>query len=149
MFTKDQINTPLAQLNQLSFFLCYTVFRVLLFPYLTYKCFALAFLTFHRLDALRKFCILFCLVQTVLVTLLQFYWYALILKGVRRLLEERGILQKPNDSAYDDLAQYETNAKTEEQMAEGEENEGGIFEFFSVPSHDIDDSYVKQMEFMP
>jgi len=39
MFTKETRNTPLAQINQITFFITYTLFRVILFPFLCFKIF--------------------------------------------------------------------------------------------------------------
>jgi len=39
MFTKETRNTPLAQVNQITFFITYTLFRVFLFPFLCFKIF--------------------------------------------------------------------------------------------------------------
>jgi hypothetical protein len=36
MFSKEEKNTPLSQINQIMFFLTFTVFRFCLFPYLVY-----------------------------------------------------------------------------------------------------------------
>ena len=36
MFSKENKNSPLSQLNQLCFFITFTAFRILLFPYLSY-----------------------------------------------------------------------------------------------------------------
>lgn len=125
MFTKDTRNTPLGQINQLCFFFGFTFFRVCLFPFLVYRCFAVTMLAFHLVNWFRKFCMIFCCIQSFCVLLLNLYWYKLILKGLKRLLEEKGILKKPEDQAYDDLDQYEACATTELVSKEDTANEGG------------------------
>lgn len=94
MFTNETRNSPLGQLNQMMFFICFTVFRVCWFPVLVYRCFAVTCLAFHRVGNFRKFAMIFTVVQSALVYLLNLYWYKLILKGLKRLLEQRGVLKK-------------------------------------------------------
>lgn len=57
---------------------------------------------------------IYCIVQAWLVTALNMYWYLLILKGLKRLLETIGVLKKrEGDSSYDDVEKYEASAHTE------------------------------------
>lgn len=52
--------------------------------------------------------------------LLNLYWYKLILKGLKRLLENAGILQKPDDDNYNELDKFEADAQVE-LVQEGED----------------------------
>lgn len=131
MFTKESRNSMIGQINQFCFFLGFTIFRVLLFPVLVYRCFAVTMLSFHLVNWFRKFCMIFCVVQSSCVLLLNLYWYKLILKGLKRLLEEAGVLKKSEKGqSYDELDQYEACATTElvkkdntEELAEGGNDE--------------------------
>ena len=63
MFTKDTRNSCIGQVNQFLFFLSFTVFRVIMFPILAYRCFALTMLGLSLVGWFRKFAMIFCLVQ--------------------------------------------------------------------------------------
>jgi len=56
--------------------------------------------TFHLEDVsfIRKFCTTMSILMYIVVVFLNFFWFFLILKGVRKLLQEQGILKKnPNE----------------------------------------------------
>ena len=65
---------------------------------------------------------LYTILQAILVTALNLYWYSLILKGLKRLLEHAGVLkvsENANADRYKDLEKFE---EAEEQ------GEGGFWE---------------------
>lgn len=118
MFKKHK-DTPLGQLNQLMFLIFYTIFRVIFFPMLFYRCFAVNMMTFHMVSWMRKFCMILSMIQAFLVVLLQFYWYNLILKGLKRMLCDQGILNKggeEDDKIAKELKDFEAT-DGEEKMA--------------------------------
>lgn len=131
MFTRETRNSTIGQINQLMFFLSFTLFRVVLFPFLVYRCFAVTMLGFNHVGGFRKFCMIFCVIQSSCVLLLNLYWYKLILKGLKRLMEAAGVLKSnENQENYDDLDEYEACATTQ-LVQDGDrenlnnENEGG------------------------
>ena len=117
MFTKETRNSTSGIIVQVCFFVSYTVFRFILFPFLTYRTFTVAILSWSLVGFLRKIAMIYCVIQAILVLFLNMYWYLLILKGVKRLLETLGIIKKPvNDDYYKDIEKYEASANT--QLAE-------------------------------
>lgn len=86
MFTKESRNSTLGQINQLCFFIGFTIFRVILFPYLVYLCFVTAIMTFHQVSWFRAACMIYCCIQATGLLLLNYYWFGLILKGIKRLM---------------------------------------------------------------
>ena len=42
------------------------------------------------------------------VYILNLYWFGLILKGIKRMLQEAGVLEKSNKKEFDELSKYET-----------------------------------------
>jgi len=95
MFSKESRNTPIAQANQLAFFFTFLIFRVVLFAILTYKCFQMLLLTVHLVSWIRIVTMVPMLLLAVAGVILNMYWFRLILKGLKRLMQERGILAKP------------------------------------------------------
>lgn len=127
MFTKDTRNSFWGVIVQLSFFLSYTVFRFALFPFLAYRTITVTILSWTFIGWFRKFCMVYCVLQAQAVLILNMYWYLLILKGLKRLLETVGVLKKrEGDSSYDDVEKYEASAHTELVSEQKETiNEGG------------------------
>ena len=41
------------------------------------------------------------------------YWYLLILKGLKRMLEQLGVLKQSENADYNDLEKYEASATVE------------------------------------
>lgn len=114
MFTKDTRNSFWGVVVQLSFFLSYTGFRFIMFPWLAYRTITVTMLSWAFINWFRRIAMIYCIVQAWLVTALNMYWYLLILKGLKRLLETIGVLKKrEGDSSYDDVEKYEASAHTE------------------------------------
>ena len=113
MYTKETRNSKSGILVQFCFFLSFTVFRFILFPFLAYRTVTIAILSWSLVGFIRKIAIFYCVIQAMLVLLLNMYWYLLILKGLKRLLETVGIISKPDrDDYYDDIEKYEASANT-------------------------------------
>lgn len=73
--------------SQICFFVCYTVFRIGLFPYINYLCLYNAFIFIPHLSLLRAACLVFSALCFFSVTILNFYWYSLILRKLRKMLK--------------------------------------------------------------
>jgi hypothetical protein len=84
MFKKYKDTKP-GLLNQIMFLICYTAFRVILFPILIYRCLATTLMSFHLVGWFRKVCMI-SFIQGFLIMLLQFYWYRLICKGLYKII---------------------------------------------------------------
>ena len=106
MWTKDQQNDPIPTINQLCFFVSYFIFRILLFPWCVPMLIISASWSFQLEDVsiIRKFCTTMSILMYIVVIFLNFFWFFLILKGVKKLLQEQGILSKnPNEKEDDRL----------------------------------------------
>lgn len=116
MFTKDTRNSFSGIIVQVCFFITFTVFRFIMFPVLAYRGVVIGILSWNLVGWFRKICIAYCVIQAQCVLLLNLYWYMLILKGLKRLLETVGVLKKPaNADEYGDIDKYEACATTELQ----------------------------------
>ena len=78
-----------------------------LFPILVYRTFYLTFATFELVNWARKIIEIIATILAVLVTLLNFYWFKLILKGLKKMLQESGVLSKNENDDYTQLEDYE------------------------------------------
>ena len=72
------------------------------------------------------------------------YWYYLILKGVKRLLETLGVIKK-GDGNYDDIEKLEPNATTELIKSEEIEDEGEIKKEAGKKDDSGDDNHFKRL----
>ena len=112
MFMPNEVGSALYNFNQTLFLIFFTIFRIILFPNLCYRCLCVTLLTLHNPDVslIRKLCMAYCFVMSAMVTLMQFYWYRLILIGLRKMLQGMGILSGgtgPAKNDDDELEKYE------------------------------------------
>lgn len=110
MFSKESRNTPIGQFVQIMFFITYTFFRLIPLGFLQMRVVYIALVTTHRLHWFRQFCNVVCCINAVFILFINIYWYGLILKGLKRLLEEQGVLKKSDKVDYSALDAYEANA---------------------------------------
>ena len=80
MFAPENVNSALYFYNQLAFFLAFTIFRMVLFPVLLYKCWLAAFLILNEISWLRKLAFINFAIQVHLIFFLNVFWYSLLLK---------------------------------------------------------------------
>lgn len=88
MFDATNRNSPPGQFVQIMFFITYTFFRLIPLYFLNMRVVYISLITTHRLHWFRALCNIICSINAVLIILINTYWYGLILKGLRRLLEE-------------------------------------------------------------
>ena len=81
------MNETVPLINQITFFFTYTIFRMFLFPYLAYSQFLMTLYTWESLDTFRRGCQLATFIFFTLILLLNYYWYMLILKGLKKLID--------------------------------------------------------------
>lgn len=82
-----------ATLNTGIFFICYTMVRVVLFPFAIYAHFKLATLyEFNKTSSFHQFTYWFTLVFFFLIYMLNMFWYKIILKSVIKM-----VFPKPSD----------------------------------------------------
>lgn len=62
MFTKQTRNSFWGIVVQVCFFISYTIFRFIMFPYLAYRTVAVAILSWQLIGWFRRFCHIFCVV---------------------------------------------------------------------------------------
>lgn len=82
MFTKEQLSEFLPMVNQVIFFVFYTLFRVCLFPYGTYKMFMNIYYAWNKTSNVALGMYIFMLAEYIAMFGLNLYWYKLILKGL-------------------------------------------------------------------
>ncbi len=82
--------------NQILFFIFYTIFRVCLFPYGTYKMFMNIYYAWDKTSNAALGMYLFMLTEYIGMYGLNLYWYKLILNGLFIAL---GITKKKSKSA--------------------------------------------------
>ena len=94
MWSKEEMNDPLPSLNNIVFFFCYLIFRVILFPFCLYCLVINCLWTWHIQSWDRRIGGLISMLPYFLVIILNFYWFGLIIKGLKRMLVEKGIIKK-------------------------------------------------------
>lgn len=112
MFSIESKDTTLAQLNSYAFFLTYFVFRVILFPILTFYLFKMNAMLIGLEAWYKGVLMIFVFVQAIFVLILNMFWFLIILKGVKRLLQEQGVLKKSEKDDYDEVEKYEVSQHT-------------------------------------
>ena len=108
MWSKEQMNDPAPTVNQLCFFFSYFIFRVIMFPWCWYMLLLPALYTYH-LDTIpihKKIIGSISISIYFVVILLNFYWFGLILKGLKRMMQEKGIIAKKAGEKEDDRLNF-------------------------------------------
>ena len=100
MYSKDELNLPVPLVNQILFFISFTVIRVLIFPILSAMLTITAYTTWDRLDSVEKVTATITVVFFWLMLALNFYWYSLIVKGLKKLLIANGVLKGNKKDEY-------------------------------------------------
>ena len=94
MYSKEELGKPVPMVNQIIFFLTFTVFRVISYPviwfYDTYACIML----FSRLSNLQILALFVQWANFTWMLLLNFHWYGLILKGLKKMLQGKKVQTK-------------------------------------------------------
>ena len=108
MFTAKTKDSCLAEVNQICFFLSYTACRMVLFPYIIIVIYKEIVAVWAQRNWFQNTIAIYVLLQAIAVTLLNFYWYMLILKGLKRLLAAKGLAKK--DESLDKLDEFESHA---------------------------------------
>ena len=73
-------------MNQIIFFFAYTIFRICLFPYGTYKMFLKIYYAWSKTTNIAIGMYIFMLTEYIIMFGLNLYWYKLILKGLFKAL---------------------------------------------------------------
>jgi hypothetical protein len=104
MWGKEEMNDNLPAINNTVFFLCYLVFRVIMFPLCFYCLIKNEQWSWHLQTWDRKIGGVISIVLYALVIILNFYWFALIIKGMKKMLQEKGVLAKKNGVSINEEA---------------------------------------------
>jgi hypothetical protein len=102
MWSKDEMNDTLPVINNTVFFFSYFIFRVILFPFCWYCLILNTMWTWHIQTWDRRIGGVISIILYVLVILLNFFWFGLIIKGMHRMLQEKGVLKKKGGPTVDD-----------------------------------------------
>jgi hypothetical protein len=92
MYTKEELSQPLPMVNQLLFFFTYTLLRIIAFPYIMAFTAVTTWTIWGVLPWYRKLTSIFTILLFTSMILLNLFWYILILKGVKKLLQSKGII---------------------------------------------------------
>ena len=93
MYTKEELNSTVPLINQIMFFITFTVIRIMIFPILSAMLAITAYMTWDQLDGVKKVTATITVVFFWIMLALNLYWYSLIIKGLRKLLIANGILK--------------------------------------------------------
>lgn len=74
-------------LNQFLFFLTYTLFRIIFFPYLGFRMVPGTMAIWHMTSVWRRAMITISYILTLLLYILNVYWYILIVRNVCKMIE--------------------------------------------------------------
>ena len=102
MWNKEEMNDTLPSINNTVFFLCYLVFRVIMFPFCWYCLILNTMWTWHIQTWDRRIGGAISIFLYFLVIILNFYWFGLIIKGMIRMLQEKGVLKKKDQDVVED-----------------------------------------------
>ena len=83
----DHKETLIGLLNQVMFLIAYTILRVIFLPFLVYRSFVLVYTMGAYVSYIRLFCMVFCAIISFLMTLMNFFWYRLIIRGLIKMLK--------------------------------------------------------------
>ena len=114
MFTKENRNSRLALCNKITFFVFFTVTRVIAWPYYEYLIVINLVMIWESVGIVRSLCVIIGWIQSILVLLLNFYWYYKIVKKLIRII--KGVDGQEVEDGGDD--EYK---KSEDEKGEGKE----------------------------
>lgn len=86
MFGKEQMQEVLPQINQVIFFITYTIFRMFLYPYGTYILIKIQYYGWPYTTQFKKNCLWVTIVEYLAMFALNVYWYKLIVVGLLKMI---------------------------------------------------------------
>jgi len=86
MLHPEQFGNNIVNFNQIIFFVTFTIFRVILLPYCCYRFYFNMLYSYNHMSFSRQCATVMSLIQFFAMTLLSFYWYKLIVRGLLKLL---------------------------------------------------------------
>lgn len=114
MWSKDEMNDTLPSINNVCFFLTYFIFRVLMFPWCWYCLILNALWTWHLQSWDRRIGGTLSIMLYFLVIVLNFYWFALVCKGLKRMLQEKGVFKKNEKEVEDERLNFGFDEKKQQ-----------------------------------
>ena len=82
LFSRDDVEGFIPLANRFLFFLTYTIFRMCLFPYGTYKMFINVVYAWDLMSPIARIMYIFMLCEYILMFCLNIFWYRLVIRGV-------------------------------------------------------------------
>ena len=86
MYTKQELNEPMGQFVSIMFFITYTIFRMVNWPFIIYLLIKTVSMNWVVFSVYEKFWSWFLIILFGSLYILNIYWYALILKGLFKLI---------------------------------------------------------------
>jgi hypothetical protein len=94
MVSKELQNAPIPMVNQVVFLITFILTRVIMLPYLLILQIIMLDNLWDYLSPFRRFTGVTCAVMSVLMLIINAYWFKLILKGFYKLLVAKGIIKE-------------------------------------------------------
>ena len=82
LFSKDSAEGFIPLLNRFLFFLTYSIFRMGLLPYGTFKMFKNIYYVWDRMSTVACCFYIFMLSEYIMIFILNIFWYRLVIRGV-------------------------------------------------------------------
>ena len=80
-------DTPLGLLNQVIFLINFTIFRIVLFPWLVYLCFFNLKVAGPYVSSTRYVCMVITCILSTAICILQYWWYHIIMLNLVKVLK--------------------------------------------------------------
>ena len=90
LIPKEKQNNPIPMCNQITFAVSFTILRMIGFPYIVYLLIYSTSVVWSSVTWVKDIAVVVTLTMVLFMVILNFYWYLLILKGVRKLIQGIG-----------------------------------------------------------
>ena len=92
-YKTEELNERVPMVNQIIFLITFIITRIFLLPYLFWLELLMIARLWNDLSDTRRITAITCATMCVLMILINLYWFKLIMKGLRRMLEKNGIIK--------------------------------------------------------
>jgi hypothetical protein len=103
LYTYEEVVGDIGNVTNLSFFGLYTIFRIILLPYVSYKIWQTVGFITPYIGPITKVFMWYGLILFLFLMILSYYWYIGILKVVAKSL---GLIKRSGEKKADDLSPW-------------------------------------------
>ena len=108
-YKTEELNNRVPMVNQVVFLITFIFTRIFLLPYLFWLELLMLAKLWDDLSDSRRITGVVCATMCVLMILINLYWFKLIMKGLRRMLEKNGFIKDSKSSnKYERVADQES-----------------------------------------